>query len=210
MLPGCHISISKEAIAGLPVVECPVRIVTVDTVEKAELACHALMREKIIGFDTETRPSFHKGRTNKVALMQLSTDEVCYLFRLNKIGLTSAICRVLESPDLLKIGLSIHDDFNVMHRSSNVQPAGFIDLQSYVGQFHITDISLQRVYAILFSRKISKRQRLTNWEAAALTLRQKQYASIDAWACLHIYKYLKSGQFDPERSPYIVQECANT
>lgn len=138
--------------------------------------------------------------------MQLSTDTTCYLFRLNKIGITASLCRLLESTDVLKIGLSIHDDFSVMHRSSNVAPGGFVDLQDYVKQFCIKDASLQRIYAILFSEKISKSQRLTNWEAAALTRKQKEYASIDAWACLHIWHYLQSGEFDPTTSPFIVTD----
>lgn len=204
----CEISIPKESLAQMPVLECPVRIVTIDTPEKADLAAEALMHEKVIGFDTETRPSFRKGHTNKVALMQLSTDSVCYLFRLNVTGLTASLCRLLENPDVLKIGLSIHDDFSVMHRSSDVQPGGFVELQDYVRQFHIKDASLQRIYAILFSKKISKSQRLTNWEAAALTRKQKEYASIDAWACLHIWQYLQSGEFDPASSPYIVTESS--
>lgn len=204
--PQISLSIGKDVVAQLPVVECPVRIVTVDTPEKADLAAQTLMRESVIGFDTETKPSFHKGRTNKVALMQLSTTDTCYLFRLNIIGLPMSLCRLLENPDVLKIGLSIHDDFSVIHRTSCLTPGGFIDLQDYVKDFCIKDASLQRIYAILFSQKISKSQRLTNWEAAALTRKQKEYASIDAWACLHIWKYLRSGEFDPAQSKYIIQE----
>ncbi len=204
--PDISLSIGKDVVAGLPIVECPVRIVTVDTLEKADLAAEALMREKVIGFDTETKPSFHKGRTNKVALMQLSTASTCFLFRLNIIGLPMSLCRLLENPDVLKIGLSLHDDFSVIHRSSNLLPGGFVDLQEYVKNFCIKDASLQRIFAILFSQKISKNQRLTNWEAPALTRKQKEYASIDAWACLHIWNYLESGKFDPTQSPFIVTE----
>lgn len=200
------LSIGKDVVAQMPNVECPVHIVTVDTPEKADLAAEALMREKVIGFDTETKPSFHKGRTNKMALMQLSTDSTCYLFRVCKIGLPASLCRLLENPDVLKIGLSIHDDFSVLHRSCNLRPVGFVELQEYVKKFCIKDASLQRIYAILFSQKISKNQRLTNWEAAALTRKQKEYASIDAWACLHIWHYLNSGEFNPDSSPYIITE----
>lgn len=208
MSPAADISLSigKDVVAQMPNVECPVRIVTVDTPEKADLAAEVLMHEKVIGFDTETKPSFHKGRTNKMALMQLSTDSTCYLFRVCKIGLTDSLRRLLENPDVLKIGLSIHDDFSVLHRSCNLRPVGFVELQEYVKQFCIKDASLQRIYAILFSQKISKNQRLTNWEAAALTRKQKEYASIDAWACLHIWHYLNSGEFNPDSSPYILSE----
>jgi ribonuclease D len=111
----------------------------------------------------------------------------------------------LEDENIIKIGLSVHDDFNVMRRTCEIEPKGFIDLQTYVKQFHISDISLQKIYAILFGERISKNQRLTNWEAEALTEGQQQYAAIDAWACLKIYYYLRSGAFKPTESPYVVE-----
>lgn len=178
-------------------------------IDKPEDVAEAVERLKacpVIGFDTETKPSFKKNHANKVALMQLSTDSVCYLFRLNKIGMPLALQSLIESPDVLKIGLSVHDDFNVMHRSSQFVPAGFVELQHMVKEYHICDLSLQRIYAILFGKKISKQQRLTNWEAPTLTPQQQRYAATDAWACLKIYLYLLSGAFDPEKSPYQVPE----
>lgn len=177
-------------------------ISVVDTAELAHAALCELAKVSVVGFDTETRPSFRKGCVHKVALMQISTGERCYLFRLNKIGICAELKNFLENPGILKIGLSIHDDFNVLHRSGDISPQGFVDLQDMVKAFDITDISLQKIYAILFGERISKSQRLTNWEAAELTPAQQAYASIDAWACLTIYHYLKSGQFDPHGSPY--------
>lgn len=202
------ISISKEQIAKMPLATFCGDITVVDTPEAASEAVAALTREAIFGFDTETKPSFRKGHVNKVALMQLSTATHCYLFRLNVLGITDEMAALLENESILKIGLSVHDDFNVMHRSSGVEPKGFVDLQSFVKQYHIQDISLQKIYAILFDEKISKNQRLTNWEAPALTPQQQRYAAIDAWACLRIYSYLTSNAFRPEDSPYILPEAS--
>lgn len=184
-------------------------ITLVDTVEKVAPAVEVLGRASVVGFDTETRPSFRKGQVNHVALMQISTDEECFLFRLNRIGMTNALRAFIENADITKVGLSLRDDFTVMHRSDNFAPAGFIDLQNLVKQYNIADLALQRIYAILFGERISKHQRLTNWEADVLTPAQQTYAAIDAWACLRIYKYLKSGDFDPTASPYIRHTEAN-
>lgn len=202
------IAISKETVNELPVVEYPGGTSTITVVDTPELARKALVelsKARFVGFDTETRPSFTRGRVHKVALMQLSTDSHCYLFRLNRLGISESLRQFLENPEIIKIGLSVHDDFSVMRRIvPDLEPQGFIDLQEYVKYFHINDISLQKIYAIVFQQKISKNQRLTNWEAQSLTPQQQMYAALDAWACLRLYRTLRSGEFKPDESPFIV------
>ena len=195
-------SIGKEDLSALPTMTYPGAITVVDSAAVAHSALRVLSAETAVGFDTETRPSFRKGQVHKVALMQISTAERCFLFRLNKIGICAELKAFLENPAVTKIGLSVHDDFNVLRRSGDINPAGFIDLQKMVKQFDITDISLQKIYAIIFGERISKSQRLTNWEADTLSDAQQAYAALDAWACLKIYTYLKDGRFDPLTSPY--------
>lgn len=205
------ISISKEAVAAMDAVEYPggIEAVTViDSVAKARIALRALRKCTHIGFDTETRPSFRRGHMNKVALLQLSSGVHCYLFRLNMPGIFDAVKPLLEDPEIIKVGLSVHDDYNALRRRGEINPAGFLDLQDYARTFHIEDISLQKIYAIVFGERISKAQRLTNWEAARLTEAQQIYAAIDAWACLKLYRYMREGRFDPYTSPYIVHEEA--
>lgn len=204
-----QISIPKETLAELPVVTYPggIDAVTViDNVSKAKIALRALNKYRYIGFDTETRPSFQRGQVNKVALLQLSTGEHCYLFRLNKPGIFEAVRPILENPEIIKVGLSVHDDFNSLRRRGDINPAGFLDLQDYCRAFHIVDISLQKIFAIVFGEKISKSQRLTNWEAETLNDSQQIYAAIDAWACLELYKYIRAGRFNPLESPFIASE----
>lgn len=203
------ISISKETVASMDAVEYPggIEAVTViDSVAKARIALRALRKCTHIGFDTETRPSFCRGHMNKVALLQLSSGAHCYLFRLNMPGIFDAAKPLLEDPEIIKIGLSVHDDYNALRRRGEINPAGFLDLQDYARTFHIEDISLQKIYAIVFGERISKAQRLTNWEAARLTEAQQIYAAIDAWACLKLYRYMREGHFDPYTSLYIVHE----
>lgn len=193
-----RLSIPKDALAGLPVVEFKGEISVIDRPELVDDAVNNLLKETVLGFDTETRPTFTKGRAHNVALMQISTDSHAYLFRLNKIGTPDSLMSLIENPNILKVGLSIKDDFLVMHRNNEFEPEGFVELQDYVKQFCIEDMSLQRVYAIVFNQRISKSQRLTNWEAAKLTAGQQMYAAIDAWACLRLYNHLESGLFKPE------------
>lgn len=199
---GYIISISKEQLAELPVTAYPGAISVIDSPSAAHTAIRVLSREAMVGFDTETRPSFRKGCRHKVALMQISTADRCFLFRLNKIGICAELKKFLENPAVLKIGLSLHDDFDAIRRTEDFDPQGFVDLQKLVKNFEITDISLQKIYAIIFGERISKGQRLTNWEADVLTDAQQAYAALDAWACLKIYRCLEAGQFNVVSSPY--------
>lgn len=200
------ISIDKEVLTKMPQVVYEGGLQVVDTPEKARVALRELSRARIVGFDTETRPAFKAGVVHKVALMQLATDDFCFLIRLNKIGMIEPIIDFLNNSDVVKVGLSVHDDFNSLRRSAQIDPQGFIELQSFVKQFGIADNSLQKIFAIVFGKYISKGQRLTNWEAPELTIHQQHYAAIDAWACLKLYRYLSEGHFVPQDSPYIVKE----
>jgi ribonuclease D len=137
---------------------------------------------------------FIKGKKNKVALLLISNEDVCFLIRMNHVGFTEEMNNFFKNPDIKKIGLSLKDDFLMLRaRCSSLEPRGFIDLQDYVRTFGIEDSSLQKIYAILFGKKISKSQRLSNWEAVQLTTAQQNYAALDAYACLKIYNELNSG-----------------
>lgn len=185
-------TIDKKEIADLPRATFTGRIFVIFTEEDAKTAVNYLNTQKIVGVDTETRPSFKKGSTNKVALLQISTEDTCFLFRLNSIGLPDFLEDFLQN-DVLKIGLSLRDDFNMLRRRNKKDPreGNWIELQEYVSKFGIKDLSLQKIYAILFREKISKSQRLSNWEADVLTEAQQMYAATDAWACVRIYERLQ-------------------
>ncbi|MDR2806238.1 MAG: 3'-5' exonuclease domain-containing protein 2 [Dysgonamonadaceae bacterium] len=183
-------TITKEEISKYPAETFDGQIVEIKTVNGCEEAVNYLSGYDLLGFDTETRPTFKKGNVNGVALIQLSTNDTCFLFRLNIIGFPPSLIRLLSNPDVLKIGLSLRDDFHSMGRRLKFTPQGFFDLQTVVKNYDIDDLSLQKIYALLFQKKISKSQRLTNWEADLLSESQKRYAALDAWACLKIYKEL--------------------
>lgn len=183
--------ITKAEVAGLPKVQFEGRIFVVYTEADADKAVDYLKTCQMVGVDTETRPSFKRGTTHKVALLQIASTDTCFLFRLNRIGMPESLQEFLAD-DTLKIGLSLKDDFMMLRKRKDVhaEEGNWIELQDYVGRFGIEDRSLQKIYANLFGQKISKSQRLSNWEAEILTESQMKYAATDAWACVEIYNCL--------------------
>ena len=189
------LTISKADLADLPSETFGGKIVVVDNPNKVEKAIAYLAAQSVIGFDTETKPAFKSGEVNTVALMQLATEDTCFLFRLNRIGWPDTLCDLLCNPAIKKVGLSLHDDFAALRKRTRREFENFIDLQRFSNKFDITDNSLQRIYAILFGKRIRKSQRLSNWETSTLSPAQQSYAALDAWACLRIYNHLVSGGF---------------
>ena len=181
----------KTKIAALPQVQFSGRIVVVTTIGSVHRAIDFLSRQPILGIDTETRPSFKKGTNHKVSLLQLATRDMCFLFRLNKIGLPDKLLELLADKRQLKVGLSLKDDRHMLHERASFDEGRFIDLQDYVRQFGIVDMSLQKLFANVFGLRISKGAQLSNWEAPVLTERQKRYAATDAWACVLLYQRLE-------------------
>lgn len=184
-------SINKEDLKEMPKAAFPGRIFVIQSEAEAEKATRYLASQTVVGIDSETRPSFTKGQSHKVALLQVASEECCFLFRLNHTGLTAPIIELLENPSVIKVGLSLRDDFMMLRKRAHVKPQSCIELQEYVNAFGIKDKSLQKIYAILFGEKISKSQRLSNWETDVLSDAQKLYAATDAWSCLKIYNLLE-------------------
>lgn len=186
------IHISKEDIANLEKDSFGGNIVVIISKEEAKKAISYLSTQKIVGIDTESKPMFKKGGKNKIALLQISTNETCFLFRLNIIGITDDIKSFFENEKISKVGLSLKDDFLMLHKAAAFEPKNFIDIQAIIEDYGIGDKSLQKIYAILFGKKISKSQRLSNWEADSLSDAQKRYAATDAWAVLRIFEKISN------------------
>lgn len=184
-------TINKDEVRELPKAVFPGQIHVIRSEAETIKAVTYLQSKSVVGIDSETRPCFKKGQSHKVALLQISSEECCFLFRLNITGLSQPLIDLLENPEVIKVGLSLKDDFMMLHKRAPFHQQSCIDLQDYVRSFGIQDKSLQKIYAILFKEKISKSQRLSNWEADVLSDSQKQYAAVDAWACLNIYNLLQ-------------------
>ncbi len=180
-------SITKEELTDLPLRWFEGEITVVDSLTKLTRAIEILQVESVIGFDTETKPSFKKGVINKVALLQLSTRKYAFLFRLNKIGLPGEIKNLLANPNIIKPGVAIRDDIKVLKKLGSFMPAGFVELQDHAKERGILNFSLKKLTAIACGFRISKGQQLSNWEAEVLTEAQQIYAATDAWAALEIY-----------------------
>ena len=181
----------KQLIANLPREEFKGRIFTITTERDAEKAVNYLMSQSILGFDSETRPTFKRNVSHQVALLQVATHDTCFLFRLNHLGLPDSIIRLLEDTRITKVALSWKDDSHMLQLRRKYKSGTFIDIQSEVSRIGIEDYSLQKIYANLFGKMISKRQQPSNWEADLLTDAQKAYAALDAWACIHIYEEIQ-------------------
>ena len=181
----------KERIQSLPLTKFEGRVFVITTESDADKAVDYLMKQPILGFDTETIPSFKKWQRHTVSLLQVSTHDTCFLFRLHLTGMTKSIIRLLEDRNITKVGLSLRDDFHQLHERSPFNVGTFIDLQDEVKEIGVQDASLQKIFANLLGGKISKSQQLSNWEADILTDGQKTYAATDAWACIMIHEEIQ-------------------
>lgn len=187
---GFHRSIEKEHIQGLPLRSFEGQIHLVDD-RRQFSAVKAMIHEcEVFGFDTETKPSFRKGRVNRVALLQLATRDQAFIFRLNRIGIPDFVKKVLENQEITKVGVAIHDDLKSLNRIRLMQTDGFIDLQQYVGRFNIEDKGLKKLTANILGFRISKRYQTSNWEEEVLSEPQLEYAATDAWVCYEMYNRL--------------------
>jgi len=185
------INIDKDELAELPLIQFEGHITLVESKEDYLSSIEYLARQTLLGFDTETKPAFKKGVVYEVALLQLATKDRAFLFRLNKIGLPNGLKTILEDPRIEKIGVAIRDDIKGLQKLNNFKPGGFIELQDHVKDFGIQDFSLKKLSAIVLGFRISKAQRVTNWEALELSDAQQIYAATDAWISHRIYESLK-------------------
>lgn len=182
--------ISKEELQALPVQVFEGQVVVIETLQQAEEAVAYLRRNRRVGVDTESRPSFTRGVHYPTALVQIADHKRCYLFRLTHIGMPQVLADFFADENICKVGLAFRDDINGLRRRHDFIPANCIDIQKLVPQYGLLDLGLQKLFAICFGRKISKSQQLTNWENSHLTQEQARYASTDAWATLLIYEDL--------------------
>ncbi len=184
--------ITTEELTGLPRGRFEGKIHVIEKPDQVRGAARFLASFPVIGFDTETRPSFKKGVINKVALLQLSTPGEAFLFRLHRIGLPAPLRKLFANPRILKPGVAIRDDIKGLREISEFNPRGFIELQDYAKDLGIQNFSLKKLVAITCGFRISKSQQLSNWEVSSLTEAQQVYAATDAWAALKIYEHFSN------------------
>jgi ribonuclease D len=198
--------ITHEEIEALPYVAFGGKITIVDRPEKVAAAASYLMQEKILGYDTETRPTFTRGVHYGVSLVQLSSADYAFLFRIDKIGIPPELVALLQNRQVLKVGVAINEDIRGMQRVEAFKPQGFVDLQKFTEAYGIEDKALKKIAAIVLNLRISKSQQTSNWAAVRYSSEQKLYAATDAWVCREIY--LKLMECEPLITPAPVEEFA--
>lgn len=192
-------SVTPQEIEKLDYASFPGKIYVIDSVgAEFNRAIAYLRAQKVIGFDTETRPTFTPGQQRYgVALLQLSGADKAFLFRVNCMGMHRRLCNLLASDKVIKVGAAIHDDIKGLQRLRNYVPAGFVDLQKIVCEWGIRDKSVKKMAAIIMGIRISKSQQLSNWEAERLSDAQALYAATDAWVCREMYLRLMREEKNP-------------
>lgn len=185
--------ISKDEINQLPLGQFEGEMFLIDDIEDVEEAAEFLAKQRIIGFDTETKPAFRRGVINPVALLQLSTSTQAFLFRLNNIGsFPDALRNVLEKESIVKVGAAVHDDLKGLAKlTDSFYPQSFFDLNDELKKVGFHNVGVRNLCGMVLKIRISKAEQVSNWEAEELTEKQKRYAATDAWACLEIFEKLK-------------------
>ncbi len=191
-------NIYQENITAEEIAECELswfkgEIILVEDLKTFHDVFPKLLGTDLLGFDTETKPNFKKGRKNTVSLIQLSTEDTACLFRINKIGIPEELIKLLSDPSVIKAGVAVHDDIRFLKGVKKFLPEGFIDLQGFVKEYGIQSSGLKKLAAIVLGFRISKRQQVTDWEADQLTEAQQIYAATDAWVCHQIFRKLVNG-----------------
>ncbi len=196
-------TITPEELEQLPVAEFPGEITVIDAIdEKYHESIEYLKGQKIIGFDTETRPSFTANtKRNLVALLQLSGKERAYIYRLHNTGLQDDLVKILSNQRIIKVGAAVTDDIRSLQHHTKFVPKGFVDLQSIASGWGIEEKSVRKMAAIILGVRVSKSQQLSNWESSDLTLAQINYAAVDAWVCQRMYLKLLSSPKPKIKSP---------
>jgi ribonuclease D len=192
------LEISKEEVNTLEIGAFKGEIVLINEPGIIADAVNDLRRSPFLGFDTETRPAFRKGVSHAVSLLQLSTPDKAFLFRLNQIGLPAGIQDILQNPKIVKIGAAVRDDVKALKKlSPTFSPASFFDLNEELKKIGFRNVGVRNLSAMVLNIRISKSEQVSNWEGEKLTDKQMLYAATDAWACLKIFQELyKKGYLD--------------
>lgn len=186
------LKISKTEINELPIGQFEGDIVLIDRMEQVREVLDEIERHKHLGFDTETKPSFTKGTQHKVALLQLATEDIAFLVRINQIGVPMEMLEVLQSKSVTKIGAAVLDDLRALQKiKRGFVPGNFFDLNDELKKVGFENVGVRNLAAMVLNMRISKAEQVSNWEASVLTDKQMIYAATDAWACLQIFKKLE-------------------
>ncbi len=184
--------ITKEEMSQLALIQYGGPITLIQSEEDFEAEIDVIAGHPVLGFDTETKPSFKKGKVYPTSIIQLSTSDHAWLIRVSRLGYPKRLLDILSNDQIIKVGSGLNDDIRRMRADFHFEPGGFLDLQQYVEAFRIGEKGLKKLSAIVLGKRISKSQQVSNWDANILTEAQLRYAATDAWICLEIYNTLRN------------------
>ena len=185
-----NLHITKDEINRLPMKQYEGPLHLIRKPDDAERAAVKLKQETLLGFDTETRPTFRVGEYYQPSLLQLATENEVFLFQIKLTGLTQGLCEILSNPDIIKTGVSIRDDLSELKKLTTFEPSGFVELATHAKQAHIKNLGLRGLAALLLGFRVSKREQTSNWAKNELTESQLRYAATDAWLGREIYRHM--------------------
>jgi ribonuclease D len=188
-------TITLEELNLLPLTSFSGKVTLITEPDELSSVVREIQRHDVVGFDTETRPSFKRGQTYKVALLQLAIPDKVFLIRMHQTGLPPGIVSIFENTEILKAGVAIHDDIKALQKIKHFQPSSFIELSAMAKASGLQVESVKKLAGLLLGIRISKSAQTSNWEAPSLTDKQLDYAATDAWVCLEIYQHLKRNYF---------------
>lgn len=188
-------SISKEEINKLPLTEYAGPTQLVRNQEDLEVALKEIRREKVLGFDTETRPSFRKADFYLPSLLQLCTRKRAFLIQLNHIPDKTPISELFSEEGIIKAGVAIRDDLVGLMKLFPFSPESFIDLADLARIANINNTGLRSLCAIMLGKRISKSSQVSNWAKDDLTPKQITYAATDAWVSRELFEIFRKGGF---------------
>ncbi len=185
------LSISKEEVMERPLGRYEGKIIILDSSERIDEALDQISKSKVVGFDTEAKPTFKKGQRRRISLIQVATDKEVFLLRVKEAGISNKMKAFFENESLKKIGIGLTDDFQLLNEIREFEPKGFIDLNKTFEHLGAQSIGARNLAAMVLDLRISKNAQTSNWEAPELSTKQKNYAATDAWICSEIYKKLE-------------------
>ncbi len=184
-------SITKEEITHLPLIKFSGKIILKNGDNDIDAIMEEMYAAKMVGFDTETKPTFRKGQINPIALLQFALNGKSFIFRVHKTGVPQELVDFLSDPAIAKIGVALDDDFVQLRRQVDFEPQNIVDLNKLAPQLGVENIGVRNLSGIFLGGRVSKNQQTSNWENPELTKSQLNYAATDAWVCLKIYQKMQ-------------------
>lgn len=172
----------------------PEQIRLVRTGPEAHAAWQALQGEAVLGFDTESKPTFQRHEVSDGPhIVQLATDRVGYVFQLLEPACREQVAQILQAPHIVKAGFGLGDDKKRILQKLGVEPQGVLDLNHVFHQRGWRkDMGVKGAVAVMFQRRFlkSKKAATSNWAQPQLTPSQLLYAANDAYGALRVYRAL--------------------